>query len=139
MSEIKKVVLAYSGGLDTSIIIPWLKENYNDPEIIAVSGDVGQGAELDGLEEKAIKTGASKLYVEDLTDQMVDEVIIPSMMMGAKYEDYLLGTAFARPIIAKRLVEIAKQGAPTPSATAAPERVTIRSASNWPSSALPPK
>ena len=109
MSEIKKVVLAYSGGLDTSIIIPWLKENYNDPEIIAVSGDVGQGAELDGLEEKAIKTGASKLYVEDLTDQMVDEVIIPSMMMGAKYEDYLLGTAFARPIIAKRLVEIAKQ------------------------------
>ena len=109
MSEIKKVVLAYSGGLDTSIIIPWLKENYNNPEIIAVSGDVGQGAELDGLEEKAIKTGASKLYVEDLTDEMVDEVIIPSMMMGAKYEDYLLGTAFARPIIAKRLVEIAKQ------------------------------
>ena len=107
MSEIKKVVLAYSGGLDTSIIIPWLKENYNDPEIIAVSGDVGQGAELDGLEEKAIKTGASKLYVEDLTDQMVDEVIIPSMMMGAKYEDYLLGTAFARPIIGKKLVEIA--------------------------------
>jgi len=108
MSEIKKVVLAYSGGLDTSIIIPWLKENYNDPEIIAVSGDVGQGTELDGLEEKAIKTGASKLYVEDLTDEMVDDVIIPSMMMGAKYEDYLLGTAFARPIIAKRLVEIAK-------------------------------
>ena len=84
MSEIKKVVLAYSGGLDTSIIIPWLKENYNDPEIIAVSGDVGQGAELDGLEEKAIKTGASKLYVEDLTDQMVDEVIIPSMMDGGQ-------------------------------------------------------
>ena len=108
MSEIKKVVLAYSGGLDTSIIIPWLKENYGDPEIIAVSGDVGQGTELDGLEEKAIKTGASKLYVEDLTDEMVDDVIIPSMMMGAKYEDYLLGTAFARPIIAKRLVEIAK-------------------------------
>ena len=109
MADVKKVVLAYSGGLDTSIIIPWLKENYNDPEIIAVSGDVGQGTELDGLEEKAIKTGASKLYVEDLTDQMVDEVIIPSMMMGAKYEDYLLGTAFARPIIAKRLVEIAKK------------------------------
>ena len=108
MCEIKKVVLAYSGGLDTSIIIPWLKENYNDPEIIAVSGDVGQGTELEGLEEKAIKTGASKLYVEDLTDEMVDDVIIPSMMMGAKYEDYLLGTAFARPIIAKRLVEIAK-------------------------------
>ena len=108
MSQIKKMVLAYSGGLDTSIIIPWLKENYGDPEIIAVSGDVGQGTELDGLEEKAIKTGASKLYVEDLTDEMVDDVIIPSMMMGAKYEDYLLGTAFARPIIAKRLVEIAK-------------------------------
>ena len=107
-SKIKKVVLAYSGGLDTSIIIPWLKENYNNCEVIAVSGDVGQGTELDGLEEKAIKTGASKLYVEDLTDEMVDDVIIPSMMMGAKYEDYLLGTAFARPIIAKRLVEIAK-------------------------------
>ena len=107
--EIKKVVLAYSGGLDTSIIIPWLKENYNNPEIIAVSADVGQGDELDGLEEKAIKTGASKLYIEDLTDEMVDEVIVPSMMMGAKYEDYLLGTAFARPIIAKRLVEIAKK------------------------------
>ena len=109
MSEIKKVVLAYSGGLDTSIIIPWLKENYNNPEIIAVAADVGQGDELEGLEEKAIKTGASKLYIEDLTDEMVDDVIVPSMMMGAKYEEYLLGTAFARPIIAKRLVEIAKK------------------------------
>ena len=108
MSEIKKVVLAYSGGLDTSIIIPWLKEHYNNPEIIAVSADVGQGDELDGLEEKAIKTGASKLYIEDLTDEMVDDVIIPSMQIGAKYEGYLLGTAFARPIIGKRLVEIAK-------------------------------
>ena len=106
--DIKKIVLAYSGGLDTSIIIPWLKENYNNPEIIAVAGDVGQNDELDGLEEKAIKTGASKLYIADLTDEMVDEVIIPSMMMGATYEGYLLGTAFARPIIAKRLVEIAK-------------------------------
>jgi argininosuccinate synthase len=106
--EIKKVVLAYSGGLDTSIIIPWLKEHYNNCEVIAVSADVGQGDELDGLEEKAIKTGASKLYIEDLVDEMVDEVIVPSMMMGAKYEDYLLGTAFARPVIAKRLVEIAK-------------------------------
>ncbi len=105
--KIKKVVLAYSGGLDTSIIIPWLKENYDDPEIIAVSGDVGQGTELDGLEEKALKTGASKLIVADLTDEMVDEVIIPSMMADAKYETYLLGTAFARPIIAKKLVEIA--------------------------------
>ena len=107
--EIKKIVLAYSGGLDTSIIIPWLKENYNNPEIIAVAADVGQGDELEGLEEKAIKTGASKLYIEDLVDEMVDNVVVPSMMMGAKYEDYLLGTAFARPIIGKRLVEIAKK------------------------------
>ena len=109
MKEIKKVVLAYSGGLDTSIIIPWLKENYNNCEVIAVSGDVGQGTELDGLEEKAIKTGASKLYIEDLTQTFVDDYIIPSMQAGAVYEgQYLLGTAFARPIIAKRLVEIAK-------------------------------
>lgn len=106
--EIKKVVLAYSGGLDTSIIIPWLKENYNDCEVIAVSGNVGQGTELDGLEEKALKTGASKLYIEDLTDEFVNEFIIPSVKAGAKYEEYLLGTSFARPIIAKRLVEIAK-------------------------------
>ena len=106
--NIKKIVLAYSGGLDTSIIIPWLKENYNNPEIIAVSGDVGQDDELEGLEEKAIKTGASKLYIADLTDEMVDDVIIPSLKMGATYERYLLGTAFARPIIAKKLVEIAK-------------------------------
>ena len=107
-SNIKKIVLAYSGGLDTSIIIPWLKENYNNPEIIAVAGDVGQNDELDGLEEKAIKTGASKLYIADCTDEMVDDVIIPAMKMGASYEQYLLGTAFARPIIAKALVEIAK-------------------------------
>ena len=109
MADIKKVVLAYSGGLDTSIIIPWLKENYGNPEIIAVAGDVGQNDELAGLEEKAIKTGASKLYVMDLVDEMVDDVIIPSMQMGAKYEDYLLGTAFARPVIAKGLVDIAKK------------------------------
>ena len=102
--EIKKIVLAYSGGLDTSIIIPWLKENYNNPEIIAVAADVGQGDELDGIEEKALETGAAKIRVEDLADLMVDEVIIPSMMMGAKYEDYLLGTAFARPVIARRLL-----------------------------------
>ncbi len=105
--EIKKVVLAYSGGLDTSIIIPWLKENYDDPEIIAVSGNVGQADELEGLEERAIKTGASKLIVADLTDEMVDDVIIPSVKAGAKYETYLLGTAFARPVIAKKLTEIA--------------------------------
>ena len=107
--DIKKIVLAYSGGLDTSIIIPWLKENYNNPEIIAVAGDVGQNDELEGLEEKAIKTGASKLYIADLTDEMVEEVIWPSLKMGASYEQYLLGTAFARPIIGKALVEIAKK------------------------------
>ena len=106
-TSVKKVVLAYSGGLDTSIIIPWLKENYNNPEIIAVSGNVGQADELDGLEEKAIKTGASKLYIEDLTDEFVEEMIIPSVQAGAKYEEYLMGTALARPIIGKRLAEIA--------------------------------
>ena len=106
-SDIKKVVLAYSGGLDTSIIIPWLKENYNNPEIIAVAGNVGQADELEGLEEKAIKTGASKLIVADLVDEMVDEVIIPALKMDAKYETYLLGTAFARPVIGKKLAEIA--------------------------------
>ena len=105
--SIKKIVLAYSGGLDTSIIIPWLKENYNNPEIIAVAGNVGQADELDGLEEKAIKTGASKLIVADLTDEMVDDVIIPALKMDAKYETYLLGTAFARPIIGKALAQIA--------------------------------
>ncbi|MBE6607251.1 MAG: argininosuccinate synthase [Ruminococcaceae bacterium] len=106
--NIKKVVLAYSGGLDTSIIIPWLKENYNNCEVIAVSGNVGQADELEGLEEKALKTGASKLYVEDLTDEFVDDYIIPTVKAGALYEDYMLGTSFARPVIAKRIVEIAK-------------------------------
>ncbi|MCD8127952.1 MAG: argininosuccinate synthase [Oscillospiraceae bacterium] len=105
--DIKKVVLAYSGGLDTSIIIPWLKENYNNCEIIAVAADVGQGDELDGLEEKAVRSGASKLIIADLVDEMVDEVIIPSLKMDAKYETYLLGTAFARPIIGRKLAEIA--------------------------------
>jgi len=104
----KKVVLAYSGGLDTSVIIPWLKENYGC-EVIAVAADVGQGAELSGLEEKAIKTGASKLYIEDITKEFVYDYIFPTMKAGAKYEGYLLGTAFARPIIAKRIVEIAKK------------------------------
>ena len=84
--EIKKVVLAYSGGLDTSIIIPWLKENYNNCEVIAVSGDVGQGTELDGLEEKAIKTGASKLYIENLQDEFVSDYIFPTIKAGAVYE-----------------------------------------------------
>ncbi|MCE5343082.1 MAG: argininosuccinate synthase [Eubacteriales bacterium] len=111
--EIKKVVLAYSGGLDTSIIIPWLKEHYNNCEVIAVSGDVGQGTELEGLEEKAKKTGASKLYVEDLKEEFITDYIYPTLQAGAVYEgEYLLGTSFARPIIAKRVVEIAlKEGA----------------------------
>lgn len=106
--KIKKVVLAYSGGLDTSIIIPWLKENYDNCEVIAVSGDVGQGTELDGLEEKALKTGASKLYIEDLREEFVKDYVWPTLKAGAAYEGYLLGTAFARPSIAKRIVEIAK-------------------------------
>ena len=110
--DIKKVVLAYSGGLDTSIIIPWLKENYNNCEVIAVSGNVGQADELEGLEEKALKTGASKLYVLDLTDEYVNDFIMPCVKAGAKYEEYLLGTSHARPCIAKGLVEIAlKEGA----------------------------
>ena len=110
--DIKKVVLAYSGGLDTSIIIPWLKENYNNCEVIAVSGDVGQGTELDGLEEKAIATGASKLYVLDLKEEYVEEYIWPCLKAGAEYEQYLLGTSHARPCIAKGLAEIAiKEGA----------------------------
>ncbi|MBQ8524110.1 MAG: argininosuccinate synthase [Clostridia bacterium] len=110
--NIKKVVLAYSGGLDTSIIIPWLKENYNNCEVVAVSGNVGQADELEGLEEKAIATGASKLYVLDLTEEYVDEYIIPTMKAGAVYEEYLLGTSHARPCIAKGLAEVAiKEGA----------------------------
>ena len=112
MKQVKKCVLAYSGGLDTSIIIPWLKENYGC-EVIAVSADVGQGSgELDGLEEKAIKTGASKVYILDLVDEFVEEYIIPTMQAGATYEGYLLGTSFARPIIAKHIVDVAlKEGA----------------------------
>ena len=106
-TDIKKVVLAYSGGLDTSIIIPWLKENYNNCEVIAFAANVGQADELEGLEEKALKTGASKLIVVDLIDEMVDEIIVPAMKMDAKYETYLLGTAFARPVIGKKLAEIA--------------------------------
>ena len=105
--DIKKVVLAYSGGLDTSIIIPWLKENYNNCEVVAVAANVGQGGELDGLEEKAIKTGASKLYVLDLTDDYVDNYIMPCLKAGAAYEGYLLGTSHARPCIAKALVDVA--------------------------------
>lgn len=112
-SEIKKIVLAYSGGLDTSVMIPWLKENYPNSEVIAVTGDVGQHDELDGLEEKAIATGASKYYAMDLKDEFVEDYIFPCLKAGAKYEDtYLLGTAFARPLIAKGLVDVAlKEGA----------------------------
>ena len=108
--KINKVVLAYSGGLDTSIIISWLKENYDNCEVIAVSGDVGQGTELDGLEEKAKMTGASKLYIEDLNEEFIQDYVYPTLKAGAVYEGkYLLGTSFARPIIAKRIVEIAKK------------------------------
>ncbi|MDD5944740.1 MAG: argininosuccinate synthase [Clostridia bacterium] len=109
----EKIVLAYSGGLDTSVIIPWLKENYNDAEVIAVCGNVGQGKETEGLEERALKTGASKLYIEDLTEEFITDAIFPCVKANAVYEGkYLLGTSMARPIIAKRLVEIArKEGA----------------------------
>ena len=109
MSEVKKVVLAYSGGLDTSIIIPWLHENYPGCEVICVAGNVGQDSEIVGLEERAKKTGASKLYIEDIQDEFVNDFIFPTLKAGAKYEGYLLGTSFARPPIAKRLVEIAKK------------------------------
>ena len=106
-ADIKKVVLAYSGGLDTSVIIPWLKENYNNCEVIAVSGNVGQEDELEGLEEKALKTGASKLYVVDLTKDFLDNYVFPCVQAGALYEGYMLGTACARPPIAKAVAEIA--------------------------------
>jgi len=105
----ERVVLAYSGGLDTSIIIPWLKENY-DYDVIAVAGDVGQGEELEPLHEKAIKTGASKLYIADLNQEFVEDFIFPTLKAGAVYEkNYLLGTSMARPAIAKALVDIAKK------------------------------
>ena len=108
-NDIKKIVLAYSGGLDTSIIIPWLKENYPGCEVICVAGNVGQDSEIVGLEERAKKTGASKLYIEDIQDEFVNDFIFPTLKAGARYEGYLLGTSFARPPIAKRLVEIAKK------------------------------
>lgn len=109
MNKINKVVLAYSGGLDTSIIIPWLKEHYDNCEVIAVCGNVGQTGELEDLEERAKASGASKLYIEDLTEEFVDDYIIPTMQAGADYEGYLLGTSFARPLLAKRMVEIAHE------------------------------
>ena len=105
----EKIVLAYSGGLDTSIIIPWLLEHY-DCEVIAMAADVGQGEELDPLNEKAIKTGASKIFIEDLKEEFITDYIYPTLKAGAMYEGrYLLGTSFARPLIAKRMVEIAKR------------------------------
>jgi argininosuccinate synthase len=108
-AKVKKVVLAYSGGLDTSIIIPWLKDNYG-AEVIAFAANIGQGSELQGLEEKAIKTGASKCIVEDLREEFICEFALPSLRAGAIYErKYLLGTSFARPLIARRQVEIAEQ------------------------------
>lgn len=109
-ANVKKVVLAYSGGLDTSVIIPWLKENYDNCEVIAVCADVGQGDELHGVREKALKSGASKAYIADLTQEFLESYVWPTLRAGAVYEGkYLLGTSFARPIIAKKLVEIAKQ------------------------------
>ncbi|MBQ7705287.1 MAG: argininosuccinate synthase, partial [Selenomonadaceae bacterium] len=109
MEKVKKVVLAYSGGLDTSVIIPWLKENYGC-EVIAVCADVGQGDELNAVHDKALRSGASKVFIEDLTKDFIENYIFPTLKAGAVYEEkYLLGTSFARPIIAKKLVEIAKQ------------------------------
>lgn len=111
MKKFKKIVLAYSGGLDTSVMITWLKENYDNCEVIAVVGNVGQGdSELEGIEEKALKTGASKIYIEDLKEELVNDFIVPTIKAGAKYEnEYLLGTPFTRPLIGKKLVEIAKK------------------------------
>lgn len=137
-SKIKKIVLAYSGGLDTSVIIPWLKEHYNDPEIIAVAADVGQGDELDGLEEKAIKTGASKLIIADLTDEMCDEIIVPSVMMDAKYENTCSAPRLHGPSSARSWPRSRWPRVQTPSRTARPARATIRSGSSWPSSASHP-
>ena len=125
--DIKKVVLAYSGGLDTSIIIPWLKENYNNCEVVAVSGDVGQGTELDGLEEKAIKTGASKLYVLDLKKDYVENYIWPCLKADAKYEDCWAPPTRV-PVSLPRWLRSPRRRTPTPSATAAPARATTRSA-----------
>jgi argininosuccinate synthase len=106
--DVKKVVLAYSGGLDTSVIIPWLKENYGC-EVICFAANVGQSEELEGLRERAISSGASKIYIEDLTAEYVEDYIFPTLKAGADYEGYLLGTSTARPLIAKYLVKVAEQ------------------------------
>ena len=134
MSEVKKVVLAYSDGLDTSIIIPWLKEHYNNCEVIAVCGNVGQKGELEGLEERAKQAAhPSCMYIEDLTDEFVEDYVIPTMQAGVDYEGYLLGTSFARPILAKRVVEIARAEGADAVCHAAPAKATIRCALSWPS------
>ena len=129
--EIKKIVLAYSGGLDTSIIIPWLHENYPGCEVICVAGNVGQDSEIVGLEERAKKTGASKLYIEDIQDEFVNDFIFPTLKAGAKYEGYLLGTSFARPPDRQAyLWRSHARKALTRSATAAPARATTRCVSS---------
>ena len=110
MAEFKKVVLAYSGGLDTSVIIPWLKENYGGCEVIACCADIGQGDDMQAIHDKALRSGASKCYILDLTQEFLEEYVWPTLKAGAVYEGkYLLGTSFARPLIAKRLVEVAKK------------------------------
>lgn len=134
--QYNKVVLAYSGGLDTSVLIPWLKENYGC-EVIAVSGDVGQKSELDGLEEKALATGASKLYIADLKKEFVEDYIIPSMKAGASYENYLLGTSFARPIIAKNLLKLPNKKEPMRFVMDVLEREMIKFVLNSPFRLLP--
>ena len=127
----EKVILAYSGGLDTTAIIPWLKENF-DYEVICCCIDCGQGEELDGLEERAKLSGASKLYIENIIDEFCDDYIMPCVKAGAVYENkYLLGTSMARPVIAKKLVEIARKEGLPPSATARPERETIKFVLSW--------
>lgn len=127
----EKVVLAYSGGLDTTAIIPWLKENY-DYEVICCCVDVGQGNELDGLEERAKLSGATKLYIEDVVDEFVDDYVIPTVKADAVYENkYLLGTSFARPVIAKNLWKLREKKVPLRSATALREKETTRSALSY--------
>ena len=134
MSEIKKVVLAYSGGLDTSIIIPWLKEHYDNCEVIAVCGNVGQKGELEGLEERAKASGASKLYIEDLTDEFVEDYVIPTMQAGAICWAPALPARFWQSVSWR----LPAPRVPTPSAMAAPARATIRCALSWPSCTLHP-
>lgn len=131
--DIKKVVLAYSGGLDTSVIIPWLKENYNSCEVIAVTADLGQGDELDPVHDKALKSGASKCYILDLKEEFIADYVWPVVKAGAVYEKkYLLGTSFARPLIAKRLVEVAEKKVLTLLLMALPVKATIRFVLNFP-------